>query len=364
MHASMLLCALLAGTIPGIRAQGDQMFQWGFTGTQAVSTSLPSCRSFPIEASALTAHGVPPYYMMAFAVGGAPITTFIGKNENNLSWTPNHPVGTQLLLGVVDSRGNSGGIDKPLYTVVAGASTQCIFTPAVEPAFTVTANVTDALTTCQPWGLTIQGGTPPYNITLAALNAPDATNVTLGPDDSVFTYINRADPGTQLLASVSDLNGRWATGSPLVRTQGSTNVSCVGLVSIGTQGPPSTPVPSMSRARIGTIAGASAGGLLLVCGLIVWALQRRRRLRRSHDGVKCTPFRTFPSDDSQIGMNPREYLPAVHKSKIVAQARSHHTVPFLMTELRPSSASSPASLPRVRELPPPYAHPGLYEGGL
>ncbi|KAJ7610587.1 hypothetical protein DFH06DRAFT_1374513, partial [Mycena polygramma] len=202
------------------------MFEWGFTGTQAVSTSLPSCRSLPISADPLTAHGVPPFYMMAFAVGGAPITTFIGTNESNLTWTVQHPIGkflcTQLLLGVVDSHGNSGGIDPILYTVTAGATTQCGSQAANQIPFTVTANVTDVLTTCQPWGLTIHGGTPPYNLTLAALNASDVTNVTLGPSDSVFTYINRADPGIQLIGAScqSCRNGHWATGSPLVRTQG------------------------------------------------------------------------------------------------------------------------------------------------
>ncbi|KAJ7813948.1 hypothetical protein B0H14DRAFT_2458320, partial [Mycena olivaceomarginata] len=218
-------------------AQAGQMFEWGFSGPQSVSTSLPSCRTFPIAVDNLSAHGIPPFYMMAFAVGGSPIISFIGTNPSNLAWTVRHPIGTRLLLGVVDSRGNFGGVDAPLYTVIEGATTQCI-PPAVAAApFNVTANVTDVLTTCQPWGLTIRGGTPPYNLTLAALNAPEMTNVTLGPNDTVFNYINRAEPGTQMIASVSDLNGRWATGSPLVRTQGSSNVSCPGLASSGSSVP-------------------------------------------------------------------------------------------------------------------------------
>ncbi|KAJ7813931.1 hypothetical protein B0H14DRAFT_2182083, partial [Mycena olivaceomarginata] len=177
-----------------------------------------TCQTFPIAVYNLSthAHGIPPFYIMAFPVGGSPITSFIGTDPSNLTWTVRHPAGTRLLLGVVDSAGNSGGVDVPLYTVIEGATTQCI-PPAVAAApFNVTANVTDVLTTCQPWGLTIRGGTPPYNVTLAALNATEMTNVTLGPNDTVFTYINRAEPGTQMIG----VNGRWATGSPLVRTQG------------------------------------------------------------------------------------------------------------------------------------------------
>ncbi|KAJ7495217.1 hypothetical protein FB451DRAFT_363936 [Mycena latifolia] len=365
MRAITLLCVLLGG-LPGIYAQAGQMFEWGFTGAQAVSTSLPSCRRFPIEADPLTAHGIPPFYMIAFAVGGAPITSFIGTNESDLTWTVRHPVGTKLLLGVVDSQGNSGGIDTPMYTVTEGGNTQCIPTAAAEPAFTITANATDGLMTCQPWGLTIQGGTPPYNLTLAALNAPDVTNVTLGPNDSVFTYINRADPDTQMIAAVSDLNGRWATGSPLVRTQGSTDVNCTGLVSSSssalpnTEGTTSTPATrtSMSRARIGTIAGVAVGGFILACGVTALAIYLRRRLRRSRPHI--APFHVWPSDDVQMGA--RGYLPTAHKSKTVAQAGGRHALPLLVvSEPSSSPASSPDSLPRVRELPPPYAYPAIFE---
>ncbi|KAJ6556186.1 hypothetical protein B0H19DRAFT_903678, partial [Mycena capillaripes] len=164
------------------------------------------------------ANGTPPFYMIAFAVNGTPSTSFIGKNESNLTWIVRHPVGTQLILGVVDSQGHSGGIDAPLYNVTEGSTTQCIPAPPAEAPFTIRANVTDLLNTCQPWGLTIEGGTPPYNMTLVPMNSPNTTNVTLGAQDSVFTYINRMAPGTQLLGK--SWNGRWASGSPLVRTQG------------------------------------------------------------------------------------------------------------------------------------------------
>ena len=54
---------------------------------------------------------------------------------------------------------------------------------------------------CAPWGITISGGAPPYNITLAALGQPVVTNSTI-PKTVVqnhLTYINRAIPGAQLV---------------------------------------------------------------------------------------------------------------------------------------------------------------------
>jgi hypothetical protein len=66
----------------------------------------------------------------------------------------------------------------------AGQSTQCIPAASNDPPFTVEANVTDTLTTCQPWGIKIKGGTPPYDLTLAAVNSPLVINVTMGKQSS------------------------------------------------------------------------------------------------------------------------------------------------------------------------------------
>ncbi|KAJ7312404.1 hypothetical protein DFH08DRAFT_654985, partial [Mycena albidolilacea] len=209
-------------------AQTNKIFQWQFAGN-ALSSSLPSCRQFQIQVKpfnpANNTHGVPPFYMMAFAIGGTPSTTLIGTDETNLSWTVNQPhthahvdAGSQLLLQVVDSQGSSGGVPPNLFTVVAGQSTQCIPAASNDPPFTVEANVTDTLTTCQPWGIKIKGGTPPYDLTLAAVNSPLVINVTMGPADDQFTFIDRADPNTQLIGM--RLNGRWAVGTPIVKTNG------------------------------------------------------------------------------------------------------------------------------------------------
>ncbi|KAL0948159.1 hypothetical protein HGRIS_010775 [Hohenbuehelia grisea] len=230
----LLLSSLLAKPCA---AQMAKQWQWQFS--TAFSDRLPSCQDLQILIKPWdikvdnATHSVPPFYMRSFAIGGVPRTTLIGSDENNLRWTPDQPIGSKLLLNVVDSNQSSGGVPPNLYTLVAGQSTQCIKIPPSPPSFTVTANVTDTIQTCEPWGLSISGGLPPYNITLAAVNSPIITNVTLGSTDDHFTYIDRADPNSELMLAVNDATGAFASGTPIVKTAGSTNVDCVGLVSRG-----------------------------------------------------------------------------------------------------------------------------------
>ncbi|KAF7304459.1 hypothetical protein HMN09_00848100 [Mycena chlorophos] len=211
-------------------------YEWGFTNT--VSQSLELCATLPITVTPTatngTALGVPPYYLISFAAGasGTPMTSLIGSNASALAWTVAHPVGSQLILEVVDSAGTSGGIDIPLYTVVDGTSTSCLPKPPTnEAAFTVSSPQSNdsTLNTCEVWTLFVKGGKPPYSASFAALNSTGATNSSMGPVDTWVQYVNRANPGSQMIAAISDSTGRWATGGPLVKTAGSTNVECNGL---------------------------------------------------------------------------------------------------------------------------------------
>lgn len=141
-----------------------------------------------------------------------------GEADNDLK------IGSQLLLSVVDSLGNPGGSPNQLITVIGtfmhwhdcrisliqspsltdtnvieGQTTQCVTTPPNDPPFTVTANVTGKLDACAPWGITITGGSPPYNITLTETGEPFVTNVTMPFGLDRFTFINRAVSGGQLV---------------------------------------------------------------------------------------------------------------------------------------------------------------------
>ena len=74
--------------------------------------------------------------MIAYVLNGTSVTTSIGINPNNLSWTITEPVGehseyslefiesigkvigSQLVLSVVDAFGAFGGIPPHIYTVI------------------------------------------------------------------------------------------------------------------------------------------------------------------------------------------------------------------------------------------------------
>ena len=80
----------------------------------------------------------------------------------------------------------------------AGSDTSCL-SNIPSSATTIFSNVSDTLTTCQPWGLTISGGQKPYTVVLSQVAAQTITVVTMNQDDDLLTYINRATPGQPLM---------------------------------------------------------------------------------------------------------------------------------------------------------------------
>ncbi|KAJ7759396.1 hypothetical protein DFH07DRAFT_445492 [Mycena maculata] len=236
---------LLSGVVLPCRAQ-TSVFQWQFSGN-VLSSSLPSCQTLNVNLTssdpANNTHGVPPFYMIAFPSYGTPSTMLIGTDESQLAWVVNQPAGTQLMLEVVDSQGNSGGVPPNLFTVsdLQAQTTQCIPAASTAPPFTVTANVTDVLDTCKPWALTVTGG---INHTL--LPWPSSTHYPLQMPlwDDMFVFVDRASRANQLLAAFSDSTGRWAAGTPVVFTEGTTNTSCIGLSSFSTNSNLTGTIPS------------------------------------------------------------------------------------------------------------------------
>jgi len=239
--------------------------------------------------------GTPPYYMIAFALGGTPVTTLIGSDESKLSWTVTQPVGSKLVLSVVDANGSAGGVTPRIMTVIPGQTTQCVIQPPSTPEFTVTTNVTGDLKTCQPWGFTVKGGVPPYTITLLSPNSPVVTNASIGLGDDHFTYINRADPGGTLVGAISDLTGRWANGTAFVSTKGSTDVACTGLVSssgnstvIAQQALSSPGSKSQRPVIIGVSVTVALLVLLGIVGAGVW-YRRRSQKKWEEEEAKAMP---------------------------------------------------------------------------
>ncbi|KAJ7471830.1 hypothetical protein FB451DRAFT_1175624 [Mycena latifolia] len=349
--ATLFTLLLLSCVIAPCHAQTSKIFQWQFSGN-ALSQTLPSCRSFDITVKpfdpANNTHGVPPFYMMALPVGGTPTTSLIGTDESNLSWTVDQPVGASFMLQVIDSQGSSGGVPPNLFTVAAGQTTQCK-TATPSSTFTVTANVTDTLTTCQPWGLTIKGGTPPYNVTFAALNSPIVTNVTMGPVDDVFTFIDRADPNTQLIAAISDLNGLWATGTPIVSTKGSADVNCTGLVSSSKttaeiQAEERAAEQASKAKKKATVAGVVVTlVVLLLLGAAGVFLYKRRKVQQKpfeEHGGQILSINAFiaPASPTQ----PRS--PKSPGGSTIAQSMSTSNAPPNSGPSRPTIASSGMSI--------------------
>ncbi|KAL4248206.1 hypothetical protein ABKN59_007149 [Abortiporus biennis] len=307
-------------------------FQWKW-GNNFVLTDLQECQTLPIIVESLNASdpssvGVAPYYLIAFKPGGIPTTTPIGSNVAQLSWTVNHARGSELLLTIVDSVGNVGGIPNTFYNVTAGNNQSCIPAQLSTPTIaSIQPNVTDVLMTCQPWGLTITGGTKPYQIVLAAPGSTVITNVTMGAADDVFTYPNRADPNGVLMVSVYDGAGHWGVSPDVVHTQGSTNVLCTGEVSSSktTQEIQQEAKDRDAAARAAArhhrttvILGAVLGTILplIAIALGVFFFLRRRKLLRDinrgvWDGQDTVPRAYSPTagSDGEVLSSPQTQGP-------------------------------------------------------
>lgn len=85
-----------------------------------------------------------------------------------------------------------------------GATTSCVNKDDRQD-FTLKANATDTISTCDPWMLTIKGGVKPYKLTLLQLGSPTVTNVTMGAEDDGFVYVMRGAPDTLLIGETQEL---------------------------------------------------------------------------------------------------------------------------------------------------------------
>ncbi|KAG7442100.1 uncharacterized protein BT62DRAFT_922914 [Guyanagaster necrorhizus] len=289
----LALLSLLLFLDPCRAEASSEIFQWAFA-SNSVSSTLDSCHEFSITVKPYDpnndTHGVPPFYMRAYEQNGELLTTLLGESEDNLTWTVNNPVGSQLLLNVIDANGSSGGNAPKLFTVGTGSSTDCIVQRNDTTSFTVKSNVTGDLQPCQPWGLRIKGGVPPYNISFAQVDSTVITNVTTLGDDDAYTYINRATSGQIMLAAVSDVTGAFAWGTPSVMPSGITNTGCGSLQS---QSGNATALDASAAAeknaqhakkRTGIIVGVVMGvlGFLLITTVASFFWYRRRRAQKTN----------------------------------------------------------------------------------
>ncbi|KZS96772.1 hypothetical protein SISNIDRAFT_285788 [Sistotremastrum niveocremeum HHB9708] len=144
--------------------------------------------------------------MRAFEANGTTTTSFIGTDPNNLSWKVNHPAGSNLILQVIDSNGNSGGVAPDLYNVIPGSSSSCHH-PPLNTSLALVPQITPSkttLNTCDPLLLAILGGTPPYTLSIAITDALTSPNLTIPPGEDQYLWIDRAPPNNYLIAAACD----------------------------------------------------------------------------------------------------------------------------------------------------------------
>ncbi|KAF6752611.1 hypothetical protein DFP72DRAFT_1070181 [Ephemerocybe angulata] len=281
----------------------SRQFQWKWK-NDGIGFSLATCTQLGVEVKSWDVtkndtHGIAPYYMMAFPVGGTPVTKYIGNSDTALVWEVSHAPGTKLLLTVVDSTGSFGGVPPRMFDVIAGVSTSCVVPEPTSPTFTISSNITtNRLETCEPWGITIKGGIPPYNLSIAAVNSPVITNVTIPSGFDAFTYINRAEPNGQMIIGVADFTGNWASGVPLVSTYGSENYDCVGLVSSnGVASQLAKEAEDRKKAkdkkRTAIVAGVTVPLVILLLAAIgvgVWWYRRKKQLEKEPNPQDVEPY--------------------------------------------------------------------------
>ncbi|KAF8898300.1 hypothetical protein CPB85DRAFT_189229 [Mucidula mucida] len=313
--------------------------------------------------------------MRAWEKGGSVQTTLLGSDESSLKWTVTNPVDSQLLLNVIDSNDSSAGVAPKLFTIDTGSTTNCVVNDA-DTTFTVKSNLseTGTLATCQPWGLRIKNGVPPYNISFAQVNSPVVTNVTTNQDDDAYTYINRADGGKLLMASVVDSSGRVAYGNPSIVTASETDIDCGSLISTSGN---STELDAAAaqeareqadkdnKKRTGIIVGVVIGvlALLLIAGGAFWWWYRRRNNGRKSSldidpDLAPTPYMSAGPTGQVLSINafldqPQQpYSPKASQNGMTTMSMSDatrsstHFDPYHMVETRtgpPSTSGRPTS---------------------
>ncbi|KAE9402411.1 hypothetical protein BT96DRAFT_816567, partial [Gymnopus androsaceus JB14] len=122
----------------------------------------------------------PPYYMLAYPMQGTPRIYPLGLNTSDLTWQMDYE---------------------------AGISTGCVVSD-ISSNFTVSNNVTipSNISTCDPWGVTVEGGSYPYTFSILSTNSLVVNNITTtSADQDMLVWINRADPNGILFGEYSVL---------------------------------------------------------------------------------------------------------------------------------------------------------------
>ncbi|KAG9035207.1 hypothetical protein FS842_003734 [Serendipita sp. 407] len=347
-------------------------FTWGFTLTDDIT--LHSCTAVGIDTGRdesmndATVQPSPPYTMIAYPENGVPIASPLGSTGKNMQWVPQFAAGTKVLLNVVDSLGNSGGVSRVSYIVGSGPAGCVPSNSNSNLKITITSSG-NSLQTCDTLPIRIEGGTKPYTISLASTDSNSAFNTTLDASNDYFQWINKAPPNQELIASVSDSTGRYAVSSQIFNTAGATDTSCLGkqdaqsvfggTTSSGSSGtsltssspsssatatPGDTPGKSsknLTGAIIGTIVA-----MLVIFGIIAYFFFRRRNQRHGGDspgggGFGLMEYKrgaNLPGHDDFIPLKDHDASPSAAKMPLYGG-----------DQFSPSTATNSFNGPRNRQ---------------
>lgn len=230
-------------------AEDSRSFSWDLTNHEFERVrSLTVCDGLHILLSSSSGNhysiGRSPYTLLAFEAGGALTATQI--HEDGL-WQVKYPPGSQLLLALVDSFGNPGGVLPTVFTVASGSS-DCL--PAL-PIFAVAPTITTNLTRVEPcdsWQMSISGGVPPYTIILASPGAPSLQDIAAPQESSLVSFIN-SDIALRgpTIAAVRDSSGVFGRTTEFVEVIDARGVSC----------------EAVNRGRQATLSARSNGGVTI-----------------------------------------------------------------------------------------------------
>ncbi|KAG8810556.1 hypothetical protein FRC17_002884 [Serendipita sp. 399] len=333
--------------------------------------------------------------MIAYPENGVPIASSLGSGTGSMQWTPPFAAGTKLILSVVDSLGNSGGVSRRSYIVGSGPA-GCVPSNSNSDLKITISSAGNTLQTCDTLPIRIEGGTKPYTVTLASTDSDSAVNITLNANNDYLQWINKATPNQELIASVSDSTGRYATSSQLFTTAGTTDKSCPGLqdsqsifggavssssqrgaTSSGSYSSPTSVPDNGGGSRGKNFTGAIIGtivALLAVFGIIAYFFFRRRNQRHFGEGsggggggfglMEYKKGGNLPGNDSFIPLKDHDASPSAPKMPLYGGDYSPSTATnpsgFGGTGSRQSGldyySSPPSSFSGNTSLAPPQSH--------
>jgi hypothetical protein len=301
--AFVALTTLLA--IPVVHAQQGQPRQPEHTfnfGLVAHGTDVfEECATLTLQTIPLNTGGpnnsVPPYTVASFEIGGVPDYQWnVSTNATNIPWTVRHPSGSQVLITIIDGKGNNAGFVNPI-PVGNGLNSSCLRPAPSNPPVLSNQNATDSIATCDHFSVSVTGGTPPYG---AFIVGTTGTIITQWNSTSTATttavYQNFVSGGTQMIMAVQDSKGVFSSTTNLVAVKGPLNPQCKGTSSswitpsqfAKEQDARQALEAAQRKAHTITVALAVVFSLLgaIVIGLGVWYWFRYRR----NSGTVQTPF--------------------------------------------------------------------------